>query len=41
MVRQLSPEELGDLLERYVADTDPAEIDRLNQAITQGFYGRR
>ena len=39
--RQLSPEELGILLERYVEATDPAEVERLNQEITNGFYGRR
>lgn len=40
-VRQLSPEELGVLLDQYVEATDPTEVARLNQALTQGFYGRR
>jgi hypothetical protein len=40
-VRQLSPEELGVLLDQYIEATDPAEVARLNQALTQGFYGRR
>jgi hypothetical protein len=38
--RPLSPEELRPLLDRFVEATDPAEIERLNQEITNGFYGR-
>jgi hypothetical protein len=40
-VRQLSPEELGGLLDQYIEATDPAEVARLHQALTQGFCGRR
>jgi len=40
-IRQLLPEELGVLLDQYVKATDPTEVERLNQSITQGFYGRR
>ena len=41
ITRQLSPEELGVLVDQYVEATDPAEVERLNQQITQGFYGHR
>jgi len=38
--RQLSPEEIGVLVDRFVEATDPAEVERLRETITQGFYGR-
>jgi hypothetical protein len=37
--RQLSADELGDLAERLVASSDPAEIIRLKSAMTRGFCG--
>ena len=37
--RQLSPEELGRLAQRMVEAKDPAEADRLQEAIERGFYG--
>jgi hypothetical protein len=37
--RQLSPEELGQLTRRLVEAKDPAEADRLQEQIVQGFYG--
>ena len=40
-VRQLSPEELGALVDQFVEATDPAEVEDLRQTITKGFYGRR
>ena len=40
-VRQLSPEELGVLVDQFVEATDPARAEQLREAITQGFYGRR
>jgi hypothetical protein len=40
ITRQLSPEELGALVDKYVEAADPAEVERLNQEITKGFYGR-
>ena len=39
--RQLSPEEIGGLVERFVEATDPTEVERLRETITLGFYGRR
>lgn len=38
-VRKLTPEELGDLAERMVNATDPAEKARLTEEIVRGFYG--
>jgi len=38
--RRLSPEELGELSKRMVEAKDPAEADRLQQAIVRGFYGK-
>jgi len=29
------------LVDQYVEATDPADLERLNLSITQGFYGRR
>lgn len=40
IARQLSPDELRPLLDRFVEATDPAEVERLNEQITKGFYGR-
>ena len=40
-VRQLSPEELGELAQRMVDAEDPAEADRLRAALVKGFYGKR
>ena len=40
-VRQLSPEEIGVLVDQFVEATDPAKIKQLRETITQGFYGRR
>jgi hypothetical protein len=39
--RQLSPEELGVLVDQFVEATDRAEVERLREGITDGFYGRR
>jgi hypothetical protein len=39
--RQLSPAEIGVLVDRFVEATDPAEVERLREVITDGFYGRR
>ena len=39
--RQLSGEELGELAQQMVDATDPAEVERLKEAITRGFYGGR
>ena len=38
--RLLSPEELGHLAERMVESQDAAEVDRLQEQILRGFYGR-
>ena len=40
-VRQLSPEEIGVLVDQFVEATDPAKVEQLRETITQGFYGRR
>jgi hypothetical protein len=40
-VRQLSPEELGVLVDEFVEATDPVKVEQLREQITQGFYGRR
>ena len=40
-VRQLSPDELGVLVDEFVEATDPAKAEQLREKITQGFYGRR
>lgn len=37
--RQLSGEELGELAQQMAAATDPAEVERLKEAIVKGFYG--
>ena len=37
--RQLSGEELGVLAQQMVDATDPAEVARLKDEITRGFYG--
>jgi hypothetical protein len=37
--RRLSPDELGDLTRQMVDAKDPAEADRLQKKIVQGFYG--
>ena len=37
--RQLTGEELGELAERLAESKDPAEIIRLQSAMTRGFYG--
>jgi hypothetical protein len=39
--RQLSPEELGVLVDEFVEATDPAKVEQLQEKITEGFYGRR
>ncbi len=38
-LRQLSPDELGELAERLTASSDPAEVIRLKSAMKRGFYG--
>ena len=38
-VRKLTPEELGELCQRMVDATDPAEKARLTEEIVRGFYG--
>lgn len=40
-VPQSSPEELGILAEQFVEATDPNEVERLREALTNGFYGHR
>ena len=40
-VRQLSPEEIGVLVDQFVETTDPTGVERLRETITHGFYGRR
>jgi len=40
-LRQLSPEEIGVLVDQFVEATDPIEVERLRETITHGFYGRR
>ena len=40
-LRQLSPEEIGVLVDQFVEATDPTEVERLRETITHGFYGRR
>lgn len=40
-VRQLSPDELGVLIDEFVEATNPNEVERLRVSITEGFYGRR
>jgi hypothetical protein len=37
--RPLTGEELGELAQRMVDATDPAEVERLKAEITRGFYG--
>lgn len=37
--RLLTPEQLGDLARRMMETQDPAEADRLQEEIVQGFYG--
>ena len=37
--RQLSGKELTALVQRLVESDDPAEVERLQSALTQGFYG--
>lgn len=37
--RPLSGDELTDLAQRMVDATDPAEADRLQEALLKGFYG--
>ena len=39
--RPLSGAELTELARRMVAATDPAEADRLQEALVKGFYGER
>jgi len=38
--RRLSPAELGELSKQMVEATDPAEADRLQEKIINGFYGK-
>ena len=40
-VRQLSPDELGVLIDQFVEATNPQQVERLRENITQGFYGRQ
>ena len=40
-VRQLSPEEIGVLVDQFVETTEPIEVNRLRETITRGGYGRR
>ena len=40
-VRQLSPEEIGVLVDQFVEATDPKKVEQLRETITKGFYGRR
>jgi hypothetical protein len=37
--RQLTGRELGELADRLAATDDPAEVARLESALTRGFYG--
>ena len=37
--RQLSGKELTALAQRMVESDDPAEVERLQSALTRGFYG--
>lgn len=37
--RPLSPAELGELAQRMVDAEDPAEADRLQEELIDGFYG--
>ena len=41
VVRQLSPEELGVLVDEFVEATEPVKVEQLREKITEGFYGRR
>jgi hypothetical protein len=40
-VRQLSPEEVGALVDQFAVATEPEEVERIRETIAQGFYGRR
>ena len=40
-LRQLSPEELGVLVDEFVEAKDPSKVEQLRERITEGFYGRR
>lgn len=40
-VHQLSPDELGVLVDQFVEATDPSDVERLRKALTKGFYGSR
>jgi hypothetical protein len=37
--RQLAGKELSALAQRMVESEDPAEVEKLNSALTNGFYG--
>lgn len=39
--RPLTPAELGPLLDQFITATDPDEVQRLNDEVTKGLYGRR
>lgn len=39
--RQLTPTELERLARRLAESGNPAEVERLNSAIIEGFYGER
>ena len=39
--RLLTPDELGELAKQMTETEDTAEADRLQDAITRGFYGRK
>lgn len=39
--RQLTPTELDRLARRLATSDNPAEVERLNSAIIEGFYGER
>ena len=40
-VPRLTPEQLGELCERLVMETDPTEVAELEKAIMNGFYGMK
>ena len=37
--RKLTPEEIGELSQRIVEASDPAEAERLTEELVRGFYG--
>ena len=39
--QQMSGKQLAELAERMVYSSDPAEVQRLKEEITRGFYGEK